>query len=120
MPRGGVRASTIPAAQTAVTKEEGMSWNPLRLMSPFEAGGNKSVGQCQNFADHAVKEMSTQMLNSACLISVNNGLPLMQVPILVLTQTVIIHVSEPALFCAMQQQLHISIPVLSSQMPSWL
>ena len=44
MPKGGVRASTTSGpAQAAVTG--GMSWNPVRLMSPFETSGSQAAGQ---------------------------------------------------------------------------
>lgn len=44
MPKGGVRASTT-AATASAAPTGGMSWNPLRLMSPFESSGTQTTGQ---------------------------------------------------------------------------
>lgn len=45
MPKGGVRASTTTGAAAAAAASHTMSWNPVRLMSPFETSGAQAAGQ---------------------------------------------------------------------------
>lgn len=45
MPKGGVRASTTTGAAAAAAASDTMSWNPVRLMSPFKTSGAQAAGQ---------------------------------------------------------------------------